>query len=61
MRSLDGGKTWQTWSIGKGKPVPTALVRTATRCYLSCFDGEVFVLDDLPLPLQRLDRSPMQQ
>ncbi|MFO0984868.1 MAG: hypothetical protein U1E76_24595 [Planctomycetota bacterium] len=58
MRSLDGGETWTTWTLGSGKPVPTRIVRTSSRCYVACFDGEVFVLDGLePIP-DRLGAGP---
>jgi photosystem II stability/assembly factor-like uncharacterized protein len=60
MRSLDGGATWDTWKLGNGKPVPTRVVRTGTKCYVPCFGGEVFVMEGLPELPSRLG-SPQRQ
>ena len=60
-RSLDGGATWQTWTLGNGRPVPTRIVRTPTKVYVTCFDGEVFVMDDLPQLPYPMGAGPQRQ
>lgn len=46
-RSLDGGATWQSWSFGGQYTTPYRMARSATRLFVTGYNGETWMLDGL--------------